>query len=278
MKKYISVFVVLVAVIVLFGFLGTRSFAPSPAVSDGAKNATYTIEGEKVTLKDGVFETEIESTTGLKIVVRYFGNEASADFDGDGRVDTVFLLTRTTDGSGTFYYLVAALNTANGYVGSSAFFLGDRIAPQSTEIKVGNVVVVNYADRKPEESFVVQPSVAKSVSLSFDLLAMEFKIAATEKPSVRFGTPVTFEIGKVFVFPESMSVTLREINDSRCKAGMTCIWQGELSPVFVVNGNGFSNEEIRLGTERTKSVSKNGYTFTLQDVIQDSAILIVDKK
>lgn len=67
-------------------------------------------------------------------------------------------------GSGTFYYAAAALSTGSGYQGTNAILLGDRIAPQSTQIENG-VIVVNYADRNPGEDFSVQPSLGMTKTL-----------------------------------------------------------------------------------------------------------------
>lgn len=111
------------------------------------KDATYMIEGKESKLTD----------PGVK----YFGNEAVGDLNGDGKEDIVFLLTYDGGGSGTFYYVTAALKTDNGYRGTSAVFIGDRIAPQSTEIKDGKVIV-NYGDRKPNEPMTASPSVGVS--------------------------------------------------------------------------------------------------------------------
>ncbi|MEO6536554.1 MAG: META domain-containing protein [Candidatus Paceibacterota bacterium] len=147
-------------------------------VGSGFKNATYNIEGKPVTLVNGVAESEIAPGSASKLITKYFGNEVTHDLDGDGRPDTVFLLTQTGGGSGTFYYAVAALNTASGYKGSQGFLLGDRIAPQTTQMSSNpaqkNVVVINYADRKAGESFAVQPSVGKSVWLLLDPSTMKF--------------------------------------------------------------------------------------------------------
>ena len=108
------------------------------------------------------------------ITTRYFGNEVVHDLDGDGRPDTAFILTQTTGGSGIFYYAVAALNTPRGYVGSQGVLLGDRIAPQATTMGTGTVVIFNYADRKPGESFTTPPSVGKSIWLKLDPNTMQF--------------------------------------------------------------------------------------------------------
>lgn len=152
----------------------------TPVFPAGPKNATYTIEGQIVTLVDGKASTPAAPGSASRITTQYFGNEVTHDFDGDGRPDTAFILTQNTGGSGTFYYVVIALNTPRGYVGSSGFLLGDRIAPQTTEmsqnVKTPEVLVVNYADRKPDDSFTVAPSVGKSVWLKLDLNTMQFGV------------------------------------------------------------------------------------------------------
>lgn len=133
------------------------------------KDATYEINGQSVQLTNGYHESEVAPEATTKIMTRYFGNELFTDLDGDGDDDIAFILTQETGGSGTFYYAVAALNTDNGYVGSDGYLLGDRIAPQSTNLSPNRrhqqVVVFNYADRAPGESMSVAPSVGKSVYL-----------------------------------------------------------------------------------------------------------------
>ena len=137
-------------------------------------NATYKINGENVLLKNGISVTEVVPGSASKTVTRYFGNEVKHDFDGDGREDSAFLVTQETGGSGIFYYLVARLNTVHGYIGSEGVFLGDRIAPQTTEMGKGNIIVVNYAERAKGESFAVRPSFGKSRWLLLDPKTMQF--------------------------------------------------------------------------------------------------------
>lgn len=134
----------------------TASLAKKP----GIENISYTIEGENVLLKNGVSEKTM-SGSASKIVTRYFGNSVMGDFNADGKDDIAFLLTQETGGSGVFYYLAAALMTDNGYTGTNAVFIGDRIAPESTNF-VGSDIVVNYAQRKLAEAMTVKPSIGTS--------------------------------------------------------------------------------------------------------------------
>ena len=127
----------------------------------GYKDATFQIDGKSIALVNGLSEAEAAPGSVSRIITRYFGNDAVGDLNGDGKEDVAFLLTQSTGGSGTFYYVAVALRTATGYRGINAVLLGDRIAPQTTNIENG-VVVVNYADRKPDESFAIEPSVGIS--------------------------------------------------------------------------------------------------------------------
>jgi len=125
------------------------------------KNTTYIIDGREVVLVNGRAEEWSAPGAESKTITLYFGNEVKADFNSDGIEDIAFLLTQDSGGSGTFYYVVAALGTNSGYNGTNAVFLGDRIAPQTTEFK-NDTIIVNYAERKPGEPFTTQPSVGVS--------------------------------------------------------------------------------------------------------------------
>lgn len=180
MKKT-HIVLVIVAVVLVAGYFVLK---PSSTKDNSAqvlgqdyKNATYIIEGKSVKLVDGLSETEAAPGSAAKIITRYFGNEVKHDLNDDGREDVAFLLTQETGGSGTFFYVVAALNTPAGYVGSDAVLLGDRVAPQTTHMDEGqtsngttrqNVIVVNYVVRLPGEPFTARPSLGKSIWLKLD--------------------------------------------------------------------------------------------------------------
>ncbi|HRH55704.1 MAG TPA: hypothetical protein PK609_02455 [Candidatus Paceibacterota bacterium] len=171
----------IVLLIVLFFVFNAYIYNEKQATATADyKNAEYFIDGSPIQLKDGVAVVEAAPGSASKITTRYFGNEYESDLNNDGREDVVFLVTQDTGGSGTFYYVVAALNTERGYVGSDGYLLGDRIAPQtinaSSNPRHKNVIIANYADRAANEPMTAQPSIGKSAYLKLDIESMRWGI------------------------------------------------------------------------------------------------------
>jgi hypothetical protein len=183
-KKYlytgIGVIILIIIVAVVFSKFSknTESESKTEQINKAEiidyKNIAYMIEGQSVLLKD--------NPDSNMSTVQYFGNDLVADIDGNGHNDVVFLVTNEAGGSGTFYYVVSALGTEDGYVGSDGYYLGDRIAPQNIEMSKDprhkDVVVVNYAERAPGEPMTSQPSVGKSVYLKIDNKTNQWGIVA----------------------------------------------------------------------------------------------------
>lgn len=172
-----------IVVVAVGGFYALNSYIyneKQTTATNSYKDAEYMIEGQRVKLSNGVAEVEAAPGSASKITTRYFGNEIQTDLDGDGREDVAFILTQEGGGSGTFFYAVAALNTDRGYVGSDAYLLGDRIAPQSTNMSTNPqhkyVVVFNYAERAAGEPMSARPSVGKSAYLKLDTQSMQWGI------------------------------------------------------------------------------------------------------
>ena len=176
--KNIFIWTIIAFVILIGAFFVLNSYIYNEKQGEGLpkdfKEVTFTVSGEPVTLKDGVAEAVTALGGASKTVIRYFGNEVAHDIDGDGVEDMVFLITQETGGSGTFFYAVGALKRDDGYIGSRAVYIGDRIAPQTTEKGDGRMVIVNYADRAGGEPMTARPSVGKSLYLLLDVETLEF--------------------------------------------------------------------------------------------------------
>lgn len=141
----------------------STSTSTTPVKKTGAdpKNISYTIEGKLIDLVDGRSELPIVVGSVLKIVTTTFGEPIFGELNGDSVADTAIMLTQETGGSGTFFYVVAAVNKNGNYKGTNAILLGDRVAPQTIEIRDG-VLVANYVERKAGEPITAQPSVGVS--------------------------------------------------------------------------------------------------------------------
>jgi hypothetical protein len=159
MKK--SLWIGVIALIVILGYVFVVSYkvkqAGNQSVFDG-RNATFTIEGKTIALSNGESREQI-SNSSAQLITRYFGNETTGDLTGDGKPDVAFLVTQESGGSGIFYYAVVAIQTDDGYKTTNAFFVGDRIAPQSTYIPINSrELQVNYAIRNSGEPMTTAPS------------------------------------------------------------------------------------------------------------------------
>ena len=238
------------------------------------KDATYIIEGKSVILVNGYSEVEVTPGSSSKIITKYFGNEAEGDLNMDGISDIAFLLTQDSGGSGTFYYAVASIKTDSGYQGTNAFFLGDRISPQTTEIDNG-IVTVNYAIREPGFPMTAIPSVGVS-----KYLKIENGVLTEKSVMPTFGMSQKMLINTPVQFTDGLTIVLKEINDSHCKPGMVCVWAGELSPLLNITGGGLGNmqKEVRLGTTTAKIIVESGYEFNLIGATETTATIIVTKE
>jgi len=134
----------------------------STKVEEGIKNATYRIESEEVALVDGKAEEEAAPGSATKIITQTTEYMIEGDLQhGTGAtLDGAVVLTQDPGGSGTFYYVGATLQQADGiYVAADeAYLLGDRI--DIKEIKIEDrVIYVTYLDRNEEDSMTDIPTV-----------------------------------------------------------------------------------------------------------------------
>jgi hypothetical protein len=129
-------------------------------------NISYRIEGKEVDLINGRSEKQAAPGSVSKISTAVLGNPAVGDLNDDGHPDTALVLFQNSGGTGTFIYAAAAINRKDGYHGSNAVLLGDRITLDCVSIRSG-VIVVEYQDRRSDEPMSVKPSVPRSAYFIF---------------------------------------------------------------------------------------------------------------
>jgi hypothetical protein len=140
-----------------------ESTSTFPEKNMNPKNTSYDIEGIAILLQNGkgVYATSTSEVSSSS-TVEYFGNDLRVDLNNDSKEDAAFFVTRKEVGTqDIYYYLVVALNTRDGYIGTNGILIGDRITPQSIEFKNGEMVAT-YLDRKPDESMKSKPTVSLS--------------------------------------------------------------------------------------------------------------------
>jgi len=130
----------------------------NPIVFD-PMNASYSLEGEIVSLFNGQEEKDSVPGSASKPLTIAWNQVAKADLNGDGLDDAALALIRNLGGSGTFFYLTVALsNQDKQAIGINAVFLGDRIVMQDISIANG-VIAVQYLDRAQGEAMAAEPSI-----------------------------------------------------------------------------------------------------------------------
>lgn len=156
---------IIVAAVTIYWIAKPKGEVPNTVTSNEAyvldqKNCTYAIEGKDIDLKDGHSELDMAPESASRLITNYFGNNISGDFNNDGAEDVAFLLTQDSGGSGTFFYIAAALG-GDKCTGTNAVLLGDRIAPQNIDFIDGEIIA-NYAQRDQDEPMTNSPSIGVS--------------------------------------------------------------------------------------------------------------------
>jgi hypothetical protein len=140
----------------------TNTTPSSTAIAFDPLNASYIIDGTSVALINGSSSVEAAPGSAEMVTTKIFGQPTTGDINGDGKTDAAVILVQDGAGSGTFYYVAAAINSGNGIAaGTNAVFLGDRIASDTMQIANG-IITVNYADRAAGEPMSTAPSVGVS--------------------------------------------------------------------------------------------------------------------
>lgn len=230
------------------------------------KNGWYLFSGEWVHLENGKAEVVSANDESITTSYQYFGNVARGDLDGDGDEDRVFLVTQQPGGSGTFFFLVGAIKEEGGYRGTHAVFIGDRIAPQTTEFREGRVIV-NFAERKPGEPFTTQPSMGKSLYLKYSPDHNDFGEVVQNFEGEHTNTDtfarVTVKVGEK---TSALGVTIQVselVEDSRCPTDVQCVWAGRVK-VHTTITSGLGTAEYVF--EDTKSLTTEAEEITLVQV------------
>ena len=188
--EFLAVFCIICATVSM-AMGGDNPADPLDQYATDPLNATYLIEGQAVRLSAGYSELPAAPGSAMKSRTAVWGQPVYGDMNDDGDTDAAVLLTHDPGGSGTFYYVAAAINVNGRYQGTNAVLLGDRIGSAEITIRSG-AAVVKYADRRSKEPMNIAPSVNKSTVL---ILKNE-KLIKFDSPT-SFSQKITFDISKL---------------------------------------------------------------------------------
>lgn len=143
------------------GASGTQLRAPD------ARNATYRIGTDLLSVSNGKLERDAAPGSASKIVTTVTDVQATGDVDADGRPDTVVVLVDQPGGSGSFYYLAVLLNPTSGATTVPAVLLGDRITVNGLKVDA-KTIVVDMLDRAAGQPMTSSPGVSVTKRFALD--------------------------------------------------------------------------------------------------------------
>ena len=165
MKKLRIILMVtmLIGSVLLFSACAQEKSDSKAEVVAGALNSSYMLGKESITLVNGVFEKKAAPGSAAVDKTQVREQPVIGDLNAEGKEDAVVCLINSSGGSGTFYYIAAAIKdaTTKNYNGTNAVLLGDRIQLSKISI-VDNIITVVYNTRKPNEAMTAAPSIAVS--------------------------------------------------------------------------------------------------------------------
>lgn len=106
----------------------------------------------------------------------------------------------------------------------------------------------------------------------------DVKTPTTPTPAVQsFGEEFELAKGQTATFSDGLRVQLKSIQDSRCPADVTCIWQGEVAGTFVVSGaNLTKSQEVTISTSTKPETSVSPYQFVFVGGTESRIRLMVE--
>ncbi len=130
-----------------------------------------------------------------------------------------------------------------------------RLSPATSRSTVTNFRECKNAGYPIMESYPAQCRDGNGHTFIEEIKDSPSEIPTTE--TAEFNKTISLKLQDKVTFSNGLSVMLTEINDSRCKPGVQCIWAGELSATFALSDGSDIQKEIILGTTTAPHVTVN---------------------
>ena len=169
---------------------------------DQLENAAYPVEFAEpdgiAQLEGGEFRQQAAPGSATETVVRLAQVRSFGRIDNGSSIDAAPILIVDPGGSGTFIFLVAALNVDGHPEMAATTLLGDRVAVRSVRI-VDSQIVVGMRVRAPDDPFAY---LTTEVTRTYVLEGDELVLLSEEASSVSLPSP-----GDYGFTPERIEVT-----------------------------------------------------------------------
>ena len=210
---------------------------------DQLENAAYPVEFAEpdgiAQLEGGEFRQQAAPGSATETVVRLAQIRSFGRIDNGSSIDAAPILIVNPGGSGTFIYLVAALNVDGHPEMAATTLLGDRVAVRSVRI-VDSQIVVGMRVRGPDDPFAY---LTTEVTRTYVLEGDELVLLSEEASSVSLPSP-----GDYGFTPERIEVTGGER-----ETVMGRLAPGELGD-FVLEGEAGQELQVALRSQFSNAI------------------------
>jgi hypothetical protein len=148
-------------------FVGCESSQQRTADTYLAEILTVRIDGDSIVLEDGEHRAPAAPGSASMNITKIHHPIVEGDLDGDDNPDAIAVLTRSTGGTGTFYYVCAIPDYEHNRLSTEAIFVGDRTSIESITVR-SNTISLKYVDRDLDTSFAQEPTVEKIMHLHLE--------------------------------------------------------------------------------------------------------------
>jgi len=141
--------------------LNGRSSLPDGILAESPVNTSYLIDNERIKLENGSKEWQAAPGSSSWVKIAIAGEPVYGDLTHDNMQDAALFIIYQGGGSGTFYYIGAALSESGQYRGVNTILIGDRIKSPVARIQNG-LITVTYFDRRPDEAMAAVPTLEQT--------------------------------------------------------------------------------------------------------------------
>lgn len=175
------------------------------------------------------------------------------DLNGNGHKEAALLLSQETGGSGTFFYVAAAIAKDGRLRCTNAVSIVDQVDPQTICVGDG-VIVARYKDRCLEASMAEPPSIAKK--LNSRLLADIWRCSSHNR---------NVKIRKEPAMKPMMALLLVGLVLVGCAAGMSSEQPARSKDPQIVVGRTWQWVSTVTPVEKITAAAPGRYTILLQE-------------